>query len=379
MDNGVANDGISRALNGTDGSHTDFKNPTTSLTVKDTNAVGGSVYEFQTLDTKNRPAIINLDTGATNGDLQQIDGSYTNVVEDLPNAQVHLDGLTIGIPGTGFNNAFLNTTEANLTIEPQPGNHRTLMDNGVANDRISRAFNATDGSHTDFKNPAFSLTVLDTTGGGDTFEFQGLDAVGRPGRIVLDSGGNDDTLQFDGTVTSATVDAAARTVNLDGLVVAFPNIGGHLVMNVHSTNFTFNTAVGANELISDAGNGFTRALNLNTGLYTDFLNPTGLLTFNGTASHETFTFQGLSPVGAPPTVRINGKGGNDQFNITPSAAFAISVTGGATASQRSGVLTVVPADALGAMILVTPSGTGLVTFTNKQAIFFVGMTSVNSQ
>ena len=56
QDNGTANDGISRAFNASNGTYTDFKNPSGTLTVLDTNATGGSNYEFQGLDSKNRPA-----------------------------------------------------------------------------------------------------------------------------------------------------------------------------------------------------------------------------------------------------------------------------------------------------------------------------------
>ena len=40
----------------------------------------------------------------------------------MAHSTVSLDGLVIGIPGSGPSNVLLNTTETNLTIEPGTGN-----------------------------------------------------------------------------------------------------------------------------------------------------------------------------------------------------------------------------------------------------------------
>ena len=142
------------ALNASDGTFSDFKNPTGTLTVLDTNATGGSTYEFPGAERRGRPANINLDA-AGNADTQVIavPGVVKNVVEDLANSKVTVNGLVIGVPGSGPANVFLNMAMTNLTIQPGAGNHRILQDNGVANDGISRAFNASNGTYTDFKNP----------------------------------------------------------------------------------------------------------------------------------------------------------------------------------------------------------------------------------
>ena len=257
-DNGVANDGISRAFNASDGTYSDFKNPTGTLTVLDTNATGGSNYEYQGLDAVGRPAAVNLDTGGA-ADIQTISipGAVGNVVEDLKNSTVTVNGQVIGIPGSGPANLFLNMNMANLTIEPGAGNHRILQDNGTPNDGISRAFNASNGTYTDFKNPTGTLTVKDTNAsGGSNYEFQGLNAVGRSAIVNLDTGGTADTqtISIPGKTHNVVENLVNSTVNVNGQMIGIPGSGpANVFLNMAMTNLTIEPGAGNHRIIQDNG------------------------------------------------------------------------------------------------------------------------------
>src|SRR5208337_3136553 len=312
--------GVSRAFNATTNTYTDFNNPSGTLTVKDINATGGSIYEFQGLDALNPPAHIVLDTGG-NADMVILDvqGTYTNVVEDLVNSTVSLDGLVIGIPGSGPANLFIDENMVNFTIEPGLGNHRIIQDDGTPDNGISQAYNASNGTYTNFRNPSGTLTVKDTNlTGGSTYEFKGLDAIGRPANIVFDTNNNADLLEFDGTATNVIFDVPSSTYNIDGVVIQMPNrTQAQILDNIIKANFTKKLAAGANEFISPSpdplgASGYTRALNANTFLYVDFRNPTSSLTFQTTsAGNTTVNFSGVDPIGLPPNIFFLGQGPNN--------------------------------------------------------------------
>ena len=187
------------------------------------------------------------------------------------------------------------------------------------------------------------MTVKDTNlTGGSTYEFEGLDVIGRPANIVFDTNNNADLLVFDGTATNVTFDVPSSTYNIDGVVIQMPNRTQSAIQdNIIKANFTKNLAAGANEFISPSpgflgASGYTRALNANTFLYVDFRNPTNSLTFRTTpAGNTTVNFSGVNPIGLPPNIFFLGQGPNNTLIKTGlGQTQPIMVSGSRTPTRR---------------------------------------------
>lgn len=319
-DNGIPNDGISRAFNASDGTFSDFRNPTQILSVVNTNGSDNSIYEFNTLDAIGRPTTINLDL-ADNGGLLKFTGTYANVIENLsvaiPTVTLTPD-LVVSLPGSGPANVFIDVNMQTFVIQPGAGNHRILRDNGVAGDRISRAFNASNNTFSDFRNPAVSVTVQDINlTGGSIYEFNSIDTVGRPQRIILDANNLADTLRFTGTANNVVENLSTGRVQIDNVMVEIPNSAMcNVDMFTASVNFTLIVAGVNHTILRDNGvanDAISQAFNNNNNTFTNFLNPTNNFSLKASNGGVIFELRGLDAAGRPRTTTLTGSNFNDTF------------------------------------------------------------------
>lgn len=185
--------GVSQAFNASNGSSTYFRNPTRSFTLDDIHGTADqSLYEFRGLDRSGRPPIVTFNTENSLSNVQ-FTGNAANVVENLAANTVSLDGLKVNIPGSGPGNLFMDERSVYFTLILGSSNHRVIEDVPTSGDPfnntpglgVSRAYNASNNTFSDFRNPSRSLTV-EASGGHSIINFEGLDRVRQPSRVTLE-------------------------------------------------------------------------------------------------------------------------------------------------------------------------------------------------
>ncbi len=182
-----------------------------------------------------------------------------------------------------------------------------------------------------FLNPSQELGI--TAGGGNSsIAFDGLDPVGRPAHVTLDSGTTGTTaLSFGGTASNATFDVPSHTFTIDGLPITLPHRPASEQDRLQVRNFTVNLPAGANSVLSDGpvpGNGVSELTEKNTGQSYTFLNPSNSLTINATGGVSTITYAGLDPVDRPATTTLNGLNTRGTIGLAGKAG-SVTINGSA--------------------------------------------------
>jgi hypothetical protein len=324
------NNGISRLWDHVGGTLIEFRNPTTTLAVRDTNALGGSRFEFAGIDAISAPGEIILDA-AGRADLLAVTGAYADVVVDRGADLVDLDGLTIKTPNAGAANWRIDATMQTFAVAVRPGDRQIVQDDGTANDGVSRILNATAGSHIDFRNPTDLVTLDGSNAGGNTFEFVTLDDQGAPTDIDLDFGthpGNA-VLRVPGLVGFVSEDRDSQIFDIDNWSIGvFGDGANKVVLDMQMAVLEILPDDSDFFVVSDnptPHDGFSRASSTLYGAVTDFRNPFGILIVDGAngVGGSMVEFNGLDVVSRPQAVQLNVGSAIDVFRFTGKATNVI--------------------------------------------------------
>lgn len=250
-----------------------------------------------------------------------IDGVAQHVSFNGGTRELNIDGVVVTlVNSTGPVLDLLQTPIFDVTITPAtdamftPG---TTLGDGVT---LIHRVGAPVGFS--FLNPSQSLNIA-AGGGTSSIAFDGLDPVGRPAHVTLDSGTTGSTtLSFGGTATNATFDVPSRTFTIDGMPITLPHRAAAEQNRLQVRNFTVNLPSGANSVLSDGpvpGSGVSEVTNKSTGQSYTFLNPSNSLTINATGGVSSITYAGLDLVDRPTTTTINGLNATGTFGLAGKA------------------------------------------------------------
>ncbi|MBO6576013.1 MAG: DUF11 domain-containing protein [Rhodothermales bacterium] len=227
---------------------------------------------------------------------------------------------------------------------------------------------------------AVNAIVITGTAGNDTLDIN-LNLLGSlpAGGIAFNAGAGFDTITLSGgsglnTVTHTFFNANDGTVDVDGTLVATYTGLDPIIDNLSAVNRVFTFTGGSESVtLSDdgvAGNGYS-FIDSDMAESVTFLNPTTSLTVNLGSGDDTITMTALDSGFAVDPV-INGDDGEDRFNITPSANYAITVNGGIPTGAPGDVLDIALVGTTGAS-LTNVGGSGSWTFTNRNTVSFSGI------
>ena len=205
---------------------------------------------------------------------------------------------------------------------------QVVVDGGADNDTITLA-----------QLPATAPTTVLGGAGNDTLIIDFAGGSPPPGPAVLYDGGTGNdrmVLQGGGPFTRVEhvfFNANSGRVDVDGVLVTYQNLEP-INDNLAAVDRVF-TFGGTNDVITlgddgVANNGISRISSVASSETVDFVDPTGSITINAGAGHDTITVQRLDALAnSPGQIRINGQDGDDQLILhVTDAATHITFDGG---------------------------------------------------